>query len=485
MYSRWIDPHIRTSIALAVLVLSVTGLVLADRGGGAPLWPTPPVSTIATTPASHVSVPSRTSMDFRGTGAHGRFALSHGRILASGQRSLFAEIQVFADEIAAPRARSPIAFVLVIDNSGSMAGQKIVDARRAASAMIDQMHPDDQVAVIRFSTEAGVVVPLMPVRDARATAHREIERMNALGNTDIANAVRTADRQLAYVNDDRARRVVLVTDGRDTSGAPRDTASGVARGSSARGITISALGIGADYDDAYLANLADSGRGNYEFMASTSALDRFLTRELRETARTTVQNMTAVLDLPASARVREVWGATWDRTGNGVRLTFGAMHAGDERRAVVHLAVDAGPAGSWFTLGGQMNWNLVGGSPVRLGLSALRVEAVNDPAEVDRYVDHSVLASSVSVQASQRELEAARAFERGDRDLALRLNEQNRAEVDEAAKKATGESATRLRAQGQAYDANRSVYTTKPPSAAPAREIGARENKNMSDAYAY
>jgi hypothetical protein len=161
------------------------------------------------------------------------------------------------------------------------------------------------------------------------------------------------------------------------------------------------------------------------------------------------------------------------------------MHAGDERRAVVHLSVDAGPAGSWFTLGGQMNWNLVGGSPVRLGLSALRVEAVNNPAEVDRFVDHSVLASSVSVQASQRELEAARAFERGDRDLALRLNEQNRSEVDEAAKKATGESATRLRAQGQAYDANRSVYTTKPPSAAPAREIGARENKNMTDAYAY
>jgi hypothetical protein len=161
------------------------------------------------------------------------------------------------------------------------------------------------------------------------------------------------------------------------------------------------------------------------------------------------------------------------------------MHVGDERRAIVHLMVDAGPPGSWFTVGGQMGWNPVGGSPVRLGLSALRVEVVENPAEVDRFMDHSVLASSVSVRASERELEAARAFEKGDRGRALQLNAQNRADLDEAAGRATGESADRLRSQGRAYDENRSVYTTKPPSAAPARSIGARENKNMADAYAY
>jgi len=485
VFSRWVDPHIRTSIALAVLILSVTGLVLADRGGGTSVWPTPPVATIATTPGTHALTPNTTSMPFQGLGVHGRFALSHGRILASGSRDMFMEIQVLADESRGVATRLPVAFVLVIDNSGSMAGRKIIDARNSALAMLDQMSADDQVAVVRFSTDARVVVPLMSVSAARGMARREIERMSAMGNTDIANALRTADRLVSVVGDDRARRVVLVTDGRDTSGAPRDTASTVARGSTTRGVTVSALGIGADYDDAYLADLADSGRGNYEFMASTSALDRFLTRELQETKQTTVQNVAATLDIPSTVQVTEVWGATWDRSSNGVRLTFGSMYTGDERRAVVHLRVNAGPSGSWFTLGGQMSWRPVGGAPVRLGLSALRVEAVSDPAQVDNARDHSVIASVVSVQASARELEAARAFERGDRDRALQLNAQNRAEIDDAATRATGESASRLRAQRKAYDENNSVYTTKPPSAAPAREIGARENKNMDDAYAY
>lgn len=485
MYSRWVDPHIRTSIALAVLILSITGLVLADRGGGAPLWPTPPVATIATSPAAHAAAPRTTSVQFQGQGVHGRFAVSHGRILASGRREMFSEVQVFADEPRGMHVRAPVAFVLVVDNSGSMAGQKILDARRSALAMLDQMDPDDQVAVVRFSTEARVVVPLMPVRSARGIARNEIQRMNALGNTDIANALRTADGLVAAVGDERARRIVLVTDGRDTSGAPRSTASTVARRATERGVTVSALGIGADYDDAYLADLADSGRGNYEFMASTNALDRFLSKELHETKRTTVQNVTATLDLPPFVQVENVWGATWDRTSDGVRLTFGSMYAGDERRAVVQLQVNAGPAGSWFTLGGQVSWREVGGGPVRLGLSALRVEAVSDPMQVDHARDHSVIASAVSVRASERELEAARAFERGDRDRALELNAQNRTEIAEAAKRAKGESATRLRAQQRAYDENNDVYTTKPPSAAPARAIGARENKNMDDAFAY
>lgn len=485
MISRWVDPHIRASIAVAIVILSVTGLVLADREGARTIWPPSSVLTIATSGATHVQAPHRTSTQFQGDGLRGRFAVSHGRVLASGHRTMFTEIQVFANEHRGSVARAPVAFVLVIDNSGSMAGQKIADARRSALAMLDQMQPDDRVAIVRFHSEATVVVPLMEVRAARTMAEREIQRMNASGNTDIANAVRRAEDLIRHVGEEGAKRIVVVTDGRDTSGAPRDTASFVARGLASQGVTVSALGIGADYDDAYLAGLAGSGRGNYEFMASTSALDRFLERELHETKLTTVQNVIAELDLPSFVQVTDVWGATWDRTPDGVRLTFGSMYSGDERRAVVSLAVEAGPPGSWFTLGGQIRWRPVGTAPVRFALSALRVEAVSDQSAVDNGRDHSVIASAVSVRASQRELEAARAFERGDRATALRLNEQNRSEIEEAEQHATGESAERLRKQRGAYDDNRGVYTTKPPSAAPARAIGARENKNMDDAFAY
>lgn len=489
MLDRWIDPHIKTSIGLAVLILSLTGLVLADRGPRQGLWPSPNgVMTIATSPSGG-EIPSSTtstSVQFRDRGAHGRFALSHGRLLASGTRTMFAEVRVAATEdVAETSTAAPVAFVLVIDTSGSMAGQKIADARSSALSILGQMRDQDYVAVVRFSSDAQVVVPMMPVRNARYTARAQIGQMAAGGNTDIANALRTASSALHGVSAEGPQRIVVVTDGRDTSGAPRFVGPSVATQASSHGVTVSALGIGHDYDDAYLTDLAGAGRGNYEFLRDSSSLDRFLAKEVRETSRTTVLQLTANLEVPAGVRVRDVWGASWNRTEGGTQLVFGSLFAGDERRVLVTFDVDTREPGTMTEFRANLSWNPVGGSPVRLTFPALRVEAVSTAQQVDDARDHSVLASVASVEASRQELEASRAFERGDRDTAMRLNAANQSSLDSAATKAPAAEAERLRAQRRAYQRDQEVYTTQPPSAAPARAIGAREYKNADRSMGY
>jgi Ca-activated chloride channel homolog len=277
-----------------------------------------------------------------------------------------------------------------------------------------------------------------------------------------------------------------VTDGRDTSGAPRDTGPGVARSLSGRGITASALGIGTDYDASYLTAVAENGRGNYEYIGESSGLDRFLTKELRETGTTTVQDATARVELPRGWRVRDVWGATWDPSSNGFRLSFGSLFAGDERRAIVMLEAEAGSPGSWTTLRANFSWVPVsGGSRVEASTPALRVEAVASQEDADSSVDPSVLASITSVSASRREQEAAAAFERGDRQRALDLNKAAMAELDEASRRAPAKQAERLQAQKRAYDGDSRVYSSHPAGAAPARPIGARENRILAREAAY
>jgi Ca-activated chloride channel family protein len=466
-------------MAISAVVLSLTGLVLADRG----VRPRSDV-TIATGPVA-ADGPTPTSSPFAARGATGRLAVSHGRLLAGGVRPMHVEIRVRADQSSdVVEARAPVAMVLVIDTSGSMAGRKIDDARRSALAMLDEMQSDDMVSVVRFASQAEVLVPLGRVSDVRADARRQIERLRAEGNTDIANALRSADRALGWVRDGRVGRIVLVTDGRDTSGAPRSTGSEVARTEAARGFTVSALGIGSDYDDAYLAGISDAGRGNYEFLRDTSALSRFLSKELREASRTRVRNLEARLSLPQDARVRGVWGATWE----GNRLSLGSLFAGDERRAIVALDVPAGPAGSSLEIGASLSWRLVDGSPVELELAQIRVSAVSTPEEVDDARDTSVIASAASVMASQRELEAATAYERGDRARALELNAQSRAELETAKKAAPPAVAAQLDAQKRAYESHKGTFAepAPPAAAAPAaRAIGAQERKNADRALSY
>ena len=78
------------------------------------------------------------------------------------------EIRVRADQGAdVAEARAPVAMVLVVDTSGSMAGRKIEDARQAAIALLDEMQSDDMVSVVRFASQAEVLVPLGRVGDVR------------------------------------------------------------------------------------------------------------------------------------------------------------------------------------------------------------------------------------------------------------------------------------------------------------------------------
>jgi Ca-activated chloride channel family protein len=479
MFLRWINPHTRRSIALAAVVLSITGLVLADRGSSSRSG-----LVVATSgDAVRDGVTSMTSVPFAARGISGRFAISHGRLLASGVRPMHAEIRVRAADGDVVETRAPVALVLVIDTSGSMAGRKIEDARHSALAMLDEMRPDDMVGVVRFASSAETLVPLGRVGDIRAEARQKIERLRAEGSTDIANALRTADRLLGWARDRRIGRIVLVTDGRDTSGAPPSTGRELARAEADRGFTVSALGIGADFDDAYLAAISQAGRGNYEYLRDTSALARFLSKELSETARTRVKSLEAQLILPSYARVREVWGATWD----GSRLSFGSLFAGDERRAVIAIDVPMDQPGSSLSLGGSLSFRLADDTPLRVELAPLSVTAVTTPEEVDNARDMSVIASVTSVIASQRETEAAMAFERGDRARAMALNAQNQADIEVARKGAPAPIAAQLGAQKRAYEAHQGTFATAPPAAAAgaARDIGAHERKNADRAVAY
>jgi Ca-activated chloride channel family protein len=485
MFWRWVDPHVRSSVALGTVLLCIAGLVLAS---GQPLRASEPADS------RHLDTPSplswigglvddspRTSLTFQGRGAHGRIALSHGRLLASGRRQLFAEITLAADESEPSEARAPVSFVLAIDTSGSMAGRKLADAREAALWVLQQLRGDDEVAVVRFSSSADVVVPLTRVGSGRWQAREAIERMRAGGNTDIANALRSAANLLGAVSD-RSQRIVVVTDGRDTSGAPRTTASRVARYESARGITVSALGIGSDYDDDYLGDLADAGRGNYEFLRDSSALSDFVSKELREATQTTVRQARVELRLPAGARVHQVSGAGWELMGEHARLDFGSLFTGDERRAVITLEVETGEAGGRLVFGGEASWQLLGAPAVSVALPTLRVEVVSSRVAVEQARDHSVWASAVSVEASQTELAAAQAFERGDRAKALELNRRSQARLSEAAQAAPPKVASRLHAQRRAYKRDAQAYQSQAPSAAAARSIGARERRNFDRA---
>src|SRR5206468_7954648 len=104
------------------------------------------------------------------------------------------------------------------------------------------------------------------------------------------------------------------------------------------------------------------------------------------------------------------------------------------------------------------------GASAEARIPRIEIVAVKDEAEVARGRDGAVLASATSAFASQRELEAAEAYARGDRDTADRLIDQNIAALATAAAGAPAPAASSLAKQQAAYEAHKREFVAPPSS---------------------
>jgi len=445
--------RIRRGIAAAAVVLATGGLVLfrtpTDAGAG--------IGSVLTTPNS------ATLVHFSGPGAHGSVGLSHGMVLSGGERDVYAEVRLQADKEGRDEERAPLALAVVLDTSGSMYGEKIEQARKSVLDLIRDMRDDDQIAVVRYSDEAELIQPLARLGDVRAELNARIHHLEAEGGTAIPRGLSSGLRTLEEATRGRVKRVVLISDGLDSS---RLEAERLAQVSFGKGVTISALGIGLDFDESYMGSVARAGHGHYGFVKDGAALAAFLSKELGEAASTTIEDATVKVHIPHGMHFVGATGADAKVLDEDeVELKLGALYAGDERRAILHFSVRL-DAGETANLDGTANWTRVhGGTDARVKIDALSLSGTHDAKAVEDNRDTSVLASWTSVRASERNMEAAQAYESGDVDKAQQLIDQNMADLSAAAATAPAPVATALMQQQRSYAGTKQGFGASPSSA--------------------
>src|SRR6185295_6413432 len=126
---------------------------------------------------------------FAGPGAHGTFALSHTKILSGGEQRVFAELVLKADPAEQAKERAPLSMAIVLDTSGSMAGEKIDQAKQSVIQLLRDLRDDDEIALVRYSTESEVVQPLARAGRVRADLISRVEGLSAGVGTNIAPAL--------------------------------------------------------------------------------------------------------------------------------------------------------------------------------------------------------------------------------------------------------------------------------------------------------
>jgi Ca-activated chloride channel family protein len=463
-------PRIRRSVAASAIVLASGGCILYRAHPTARALPSP--TQVEVIPGlSLANAVNATS--FSGAGAHGQLALSHAKVLSGAERQVFAVLTMTAESADIAHERAPLSIAVVLDTSGSMEGDKIQQAKDSVVRMVRDMRDDDEIAVVRYSDDSEVLQSLARVGSVRGESLiAKVRGLRAGGGTAIPRGLSQGMRSLEASERGRVRRVVLVSDGLDST---RVQSERLASASFESGVVVSSMGIGLDFDESYMGAVARAGHGNFAFVEDAAALATFLRRELQETASTTIERATARLALPKGVRFVRAMGADANATEDGVELKMGSLFAGDERRVVVELAAKL-DGGESRAFGGSVSWSRIGGGGAEARLTALGIEATDDKAAVQATVDGAVLANATSVLASTRQLEATEAYNHGDQKRAQELTQANMKDLAEVAANAPAPMATALTKQKDDY----AVSAQAMASAAPTSDRGKHAAKQSA-----
>ncbi|HEY6037637.1 MAG TPA: VWA domain-containing protein [Kofleriaceae bacterium] len=263
--------------------------------------------------------------------------LSVGKDWVLGQHQAALQIAVDTNVDPASYPKQPLNLVIVVDHSGSMAQDGRLDKVKAGlNTLIDALDPTDRLALVEFDDQVAVDASFTPELD-RAHLHTLVNALAPRGATDIFAGLKQGfDLSVGALATDRQNRVIFLSDGLATIGN-QDPQAIIAMADSyvERGIGLTTIGVGQDFDVTLMRSLAEHGAGNFYFLEDPNAATEVFQQELAYFVTPIALDITLDAVAGTGYNFGEVVGSTlW--TGN---QRGGSMHI-----PAAFLASRTGPA---------------------------------------------------------------------------------------------------------------------------------------------
>ncbi len=365
-------------------------------------------------------LPTGASREFRiGDRIELEGVLSHENILRGHDRELFLRFSLDAKP-GQKAERAPVAVAIVMDRSGSMAGDKIAKTREAAKAIVSRLSPRDRVTLVSYATDYSVDLPLTAVTDSnRAYVLGVIDEVLDGGGTNLSGGLEAGLGQLEGVaREGFIARVVLMSDGNANQGiTDLPTLNRRARRARDAGVTISSLGIGVDFNEDLMSGIAESAGGAYYYAKNGTDVASALNREFESLAALAARQVEVSLTLAPGTRIAEVYGYETEVRDGRTVILVGDMRDGEQRQAVLRLMVSGTSSDEQAVSGVRLSYGTVD-LGMQTFVAALSARVVSDASQLEDGVRNDVLEAAYAAMAASERTRAARAFESGDRSKA-------------------------------------------------------------------
>ena len=304
--------------------------------------------------------------------------------------------------------RMPINLCLILDQSGSMEGPPMDYMKRACSYVVDLLEPNDVLSIVAFADNAQVIMPARRVVN-KALIKEHINRLDVLNTTNLYDGIAMGAGQIASISSaNYVNRALLFTDGEPTAGN-KDFSSIVGQvvEQKSRGITITALGFGSEYNEELMAAIAKRSGGNYYYITRPELIPEIFRKELETLMTIVARNIKMRVHMSRWTQVRQIYGKLPTFGHRSAEVTLADLERGDVQSAIVELGFEPRPGGTYRVAKVEVSYDdsVTGGN-----------ETVTADVVFDFTADHNLVAGNVN-PIVQREIEVAEASKNLERTV--------------------------------------------------------------------
>ena len=321
--------------------------------------------------------------------------------------------------------RAPINIAIVLDRSGSMQGEKIAEAKRAAVAALDRLRRDDIVSVVTYQSTVDVVVPATKLHD-RGAVRRAIQSIHASGKTALFGGVSKGARELEkFVDENRVNTLLLLSDGLanigpSSPGELRQLGVSLAR----QGISVTTVGLGLDYNEDLMTGLAMASDGNHYFVEDAEDLEAVFAAEFGDAASVVAQGVEIRVRCAANVRPVRVLGREAHISGQSVYASMNQLFRDQTRTLLLEVEIQPGAS---RVADVEVDYHDLMTARGRTLRSQAQVRWARSEAEVERARNREVMVEVVRQIGAEKNLAATALRDKGkvrEAQAAFELNAQ-------------------------------------------------------------
>ena len=314
--------------------------------------------------------------------------------------------------------RKPYHLSLVIDRSGSMSGEPLIEAVRCAKYIVDQLDPKDMASLVVFDSNIRTLAETAAVGD-RKHLYRALAQIHPGGCTNLYGGWKAGmESLLPSASEAALARVILLSDGNANEGETTETEAiaNFCAAAVAKGVTTSTYGLGRDFNEQLMVEMGKRGAGNHYYGDTAADLFEPFAEEFDLIANLYARHVRLSLAAPEGVKITLINDYPVEERDGFPLISLPDIPWGAEAWALIELEI---PAGLALESGNQIlqaaiSASTIDGAPIAFQDATLALKALSPQAWEALVEDPLVLSRRTELEAGKFLEQARAAAEYGD-----------------------------------------------------------------------